>query len=91
MTINHVIQGIVGTVTYGIWGGVAYYIPDNRQSFISFTIAICTGVIGLALRDMQVPADTTTVVPKIPEPVSYNKDASVVQFKNAPTNITVEK
>ena len=46
---------LLGAVGYGVWALMAYIDPAQRADFLHFNVLMATGVIGLALRDMQQP------------------------------------
>ncbi len=49
---------VIGVTTYCMWGALAFFVKDmspQLHEFMQFNIVIATGLIGLALRDLQSP------------------------------------
>ena len=49
----------MGGIAYLVWAFMAWQDPSQRPDFLKANIAIFTGIVGLALRDMQNPTDPT--------------------------------
>jgi short-subunit dehydrogenase len=59
MNLKLAIQILIGAVGYSVWAAMAYFDPAQRADFLHFNVAMAVGTIGLVLRDMKTPADSS--------------------------------
>lgn len=47
---------LAGLAGYIAWAIMAYYDPSQRPDFLKFNIALASGAVALAVRDLQSPS-----------------------------------
>lgn len=78
MNIKIITQICIGAISYGVWAFMAWSDPTLRHDFLNFNIALASGTVGLAVRDMLPAASRESYKssPDIAHPEIQNPSAT---------------